>query len=127
MSELASGPTRERDSSDRRPDPRVPRFVRVDSAAAAPALRGAAHLQAPATTGGSAHPFVQLKFPDVRRDKFQEGVILGKDDFAQRACARRSSLAEADSNAAESIDAPFSLRVAIDTRVQARARHQSGS
>ena len=49
--------------------------------------------------------------PEIRRDKFDEGVILGKADFADKAIARSSPFEEADQAAAS--DLPEDLKIAI--------------
>ena len=57
-------------------------------------------------------PFVQEKMPDIRRDKFEPGVIHSKTAFAQRAIERPSPLATADREVAAEL--PTDLRLAID-------------
>jgi hypothetical protein len=58
------------------------------------------------------HPFVQRDFPEVRRDKFDDGNILDKENFIARACSRPSPLREADDDARAKL--PRDLQLAID-------------
>jgi hypothetical protein len=58
------------------------------------------------------HPFVQRDFPEVRRDKFEPGQILGKYEFARQAIERANPLVQADEHAAAALDAD--LKIAID-------------
>jgi hypothetical protein len=58
------------------------------------------------------HPFVQLDFPEIRRDKFEPGVILDKTAFATAACARPPPLTTADIAASAAL--PEDLKLAID-------------
>ena len=51
-----------------------------------------------------AHPFTQQKMPEIRRDKFEADVILGKAEFAHAASTRASPFATADKAAAEALD-----------------------
>ena len=37
------------------------------------------------TKSRELHPFVQTNFPEIRRDKFDEGVELDREEFARRA------------------------------------------
>ena len=60
----------------------------------------------------SVHPFVQQSMPEIRRDKFDEGVILDKKEFARKAIERDSPFEQADQAAAN--DLPEDLRLAID-------------
>ena len=57
-------------------------------------------------------PFVQKAFPEIRRDKFESGVIHSKSEFADRACNRPSPFHTADSEACEKLDKD--LMVAIE-------------
>ena len=50
--------------------------------------------------------------PDIRRDKFREGVTESKQDFARYACKRASPFATADSDASEALD--DDLKIALD-------------
>ena len=68
------------------------------------------------TSSRRLHPFVQLDFPEIRRDKFKEGEVLGKEDFARAAVARTPPLAEADALASDEL--PRDLRLAIDMLVR---------
>ena len=58
-----------------------------------------------------AHPFVQRDYPEIRRDKFEPGVILSKEEFARNACARDSPFAQADEAAAAALDADLVLAI----------------
>ena len=58
------------------------------------------------------HPFVQKEMPDIRRDKFREGVTESKQDFARYACKRVSPFATADSDASDALD--DDLKIALD-------------
>jgi hypothetical protein len=60
----------------------------------------------------STHPFVQTEMPEVRRDKFDEGEILSKKDFARKAIKRESPFLSADRKAADAL--PEDLKLAID-------------
>ena len=51
--------------------------------------------------------------PEIRRDKFTEGVINPKDEFARLAQIRESPFSKADTEAAGNLDKD--LRIAIDT------------
>ena len=59
-----------------------------------------------------AHPFVQTDFPEIRRDKFTEGVQLSKDDFVEASISRVSPLTSADIEASNALDQD--LKIAID-------------
>ena len=60
----------------------------------------------------NTHPFVQTEMPEVRRDKFDEGKILSKEDFATKAIERESPFLSADRKAADAL--PEDLKLAID-------------
>ena len=64
------------------------------------------------TQSRQVHPFTQRDMPEVRRDKFNDGEILSKDDFAARARARVSPFAELEKTASAALDED--LRIAID-------------
>ena len=64
------------------------------------------------TASRAAHPFTQQRMPEIRRDKFEDGVILSKDDFAKAARGRPSPFETADADAACALD--LDLRLAID-------------
>ena len=86
-------------------------------------LRGLLTTQAPyvrPTTSRVAQPFVQTKLPEIRRDKFEPGHILSKEEFAQRAVDRVFPLEEADVEAAAEL--PEDLILAIE-RVALRGKH----
>jgi hypothetical protein len=50
------------------------------------------------------HPFVQTTFPEIRRDKFEEGVVLSKPEFARQAIQRESPLVTQDAESAARLD-----------------------
>ena len=56
-------------------------------------------------------PFKQRAFPEVRRDKFDEGVILSKNEFAARAIARESPFIAADNESAAELDNDLKLAI----------------
>jgi len=63
------------------------------------------------------HPFIQLDFPEIRRDKFEPGPtfntgpILDKEDFAKAAIARKSPLKDLDKQAANALDKDLVLAI----------------
>ena len=60
-----------------------------------------------------AHPFTQKGMPEIRRDKFTDGVIHSKSEFAHLAQIQESPFSKADQEAAERLDPD--LHIAIDT------------
>ena len=65
------------------------------------------------TESRQAHPFTQKGMPEIRRDKFTEGVIHSKSEFARLAQLQESPFTKTDRDAAERIDPD--LRIAFDT------------
>jgi hypothetical protein len=57
------------------------------------------------------HPFMQRGMPEVRRDKFNEGVILSKEEFAAAAQARVPPLESVERDAAAALDADLALAI----------------
>ena len=68
------------------------------------------------TRSRGAQPFAQRGMPEVRRDKFDDGVILDKAAFAERARSRPPPLVGADEAASKAL--PHDLTAAIDYVVQ---------
>ena len=64
------------------------------------------------TKSRELHPFVQTNFPEIRRDKFDEGVELDREEFARRALRRTPPLQSAADEASHRL--PEDLRAAID-------------
>ena len=54
--------------------------------------------------------------PEVRRDKFVDGVIHSKTDFAERACTRPSPFATADAAASERLDSDLTYAIEYITQ-----------
>ena len=65
----------------------------------------------PRTSRGS-HPFIQSKFPEIRRDKFEPGKELSMAEFVQAALNRPPPLEEEAKRAAAEV--PADLAAAID-------------
>jgi hypothetical protein len=63
------------------------------------------------TESGRPCPFKQRTFPEVRRDKFDEGVVLSKNEFAARAIARESPFIAADTESAAELDNDLKLAI----------------
>ena len=70
------------------------------------------------TRSRAAHPFVQREFPEIRRDKFEPGVVLDRTDFAKAAQSRPSPFAAADAQASEQL--PSDLVLAIERLLERR-------
>ena len=65
----------------------------------------------PRTSRGS-HPFIQSKFPEIRRDKFEPGKELSMAEFVRAALNRPPPLEEEAKRAAAEV--PADLAAAID-------------